>query len=162
MSPIMAPFGSLFLLPFLFVSIFALDPCFFPNGKIANSAASCWDTDGKQTVLCCQMGDLCLSNQICAATNDQSKELRYYRGACLDAKWADPKCPNMCPRLDRDDKIVPIHRCRGDKSGSKWYCGNDNPPDDEDCKMIDGDVDLPRTHLSLPHPNLLGCADEQD
>jgi hypothetical protein len=110
--------------------------------------------------LCCQVGDLCLSNQICAATNDR-KEFRYYRGACLDSKWTDPKCPNMCARPDRDDEVIPMHRCSGDKSGSKWYCGED-APDDEDCKVIDGDVELPRTHLTPSRPMLSVCADEQD
>ncbi|KAH6617578.1 hypothetical protein F5144DRAFT_498950 [Chaetomium tenue] len=138
----MAPFGSLFLLPFLFVSILALDRCFFPNRKVANFAASCWDTTRQQTVLCCQIGDLCLSNKICAATNDPSKEFRYYRGACLDSNWTDPGCPNMCRGPDGDDKIVPMHRCRGGKSDNEWYCGKDRPSD-EDCKEIDGDVALP-------------------
>lgn len=153
----MAPFGSLFLLPFLFVSIFALDRCFFPNGNVARSAASCWDTTRRQTVLCCEIGDLCLSNQICAATNDPSKEFRYYRGACLNSTWTDPGCPNMCRVPDRDDKMVPIHRCRGGKSGNKWYCGDKDRPSDEDCNEIDGDVELPGTQLAMSSSILSGA-----
>ncbi|KAK3291500.1 uncharacterized protein B0H64DRAFT_330575 [Chaetomium fimeti] len=139
----MAPFGSLFLLPFLFVSIFAdPDHCFFPDGTTARFAASCWNGTSGQTVLCCQTGDLCLSNQICAM-KDHSDEFHYYRGACIDSNWTDPGCPDFCPEPAGDDQIVPMHRCSGGKTMRKWYCGNGNRPADLDCKDIDGDVELP-------------------
>ncbi|KAK4244864.1 hypothetical protein C7999DRAFT_16914 [Corynascus novoguineensis] len=134
----------LFLLPlFLFSVLAGSDRCFFPNGKPAQSAASCWEADGNQTALCCQFGDLCLNNHVCAVKVDTG-EFSYYRGSCLDSTWSDPNCPHFCDGSDRDRRFVSLHRCSGDVTATKWFCENeDNIPDDRDCSSVDGDVELP-------------------
>ncbi|KAL2178419.1 uncharacterized protein P884DRAFT_291502 [Thermothelomyces heterothallicus CBS 202.75] len=94
MAAIMTSFCFLLLLlPLLFVSGSAdSDSCFFPNGKHAGSSASCWETNGNQTALCCQTGDLCLNNNVCAVKS-RTGTSSYYRGSCIDSTWSNPKCP---------------------------------------------------------------------
>jgi hypothetical protein len=149
MAPIMARLASLLVLPLLFLSAFAdSDRCFFPNGKLANFAAGCWDANGTQMALCCQSGDLCLSNRICASKLETNHgELRYYRGSCLDMSWSDPGCPRYCLERDRIDKVVPMRRC--EEPPTKWFCGN-APTDDDHCEPAEDDLEVPGMHANIP------------
>ncbi|AEO59398.1 hypothetical protein MYCTH_2065208 [Thermothelomyces thermophilus ATCC 42464] len=158
----MPSFGFLLLLlPLLFVSGSAdSDSCFFPNGKHAGSSASCWETTGNQTALCCQTGGLCLNNNVCAVKS-RTGTSSYYRGSCIDSTWSNPKCPHFCEGPGRNDGIVLLHRCSGDETATKWFCGNEKSgPDNKDCASVDGDVEIPdgiyvyatagNTPISLP------------
>jgi hypothetical protein len=65
------------------------NPCYFPNGFLASSFVPCSPNgDGG----CCAEGDFCTSLGYCISNS----EGYHYRGACTDATWFNPSCPDYC------------------------------------------------------------------
>jgi len=135
-TPTMELFGYLFLLLSLLSSTILADAggCYLPNGKSVDLAARCWDAGGGKTGLCCQSGDKCLNNTLCAG--QFAGEPFYYRGYCADASWKHPGCPKFCLGSDQKDHIPAVYRCNGDdkKKQGGWYCGGVGEPRDDDCE----------------------------
>jgi len=129
-------FGYLFLLLSLLSATILADTggCYLPNGKPVDLAARCWDAGGGQTGLCCQSGDKCLNNTLCAG--QFAGEPFYYRGYCADASWKHPGCPKFCLGSDQKDHVPAVYRCNGSdkKKQEGWYCGGTGEPRDDDCE----------------------------
>lgn len=142
MTPITAPFQALFLLPLLF--IFALsdsDRCYFPNGQ-PSAGVSCWDANLGQTGLCCEVGDRCINNTLCATHFFGNNIDYYYRGSCIDPTWSDPGCPKFCVDSSQNDRKVPVDRCHDDDNeGTRWYCKREGS--DSSCGPSSGYFELP-------------------
>jgi hypothetical protein len=75
--------------------------------------------------LCCQSGDLCLNNTLCAF---QSGLDYFYRGSCVSLDWSDPECPNFCVNPSEKNDLVPVYPCMGD---DQWVCGGKRNPTDD-------------------------------
>lgn len=143
------------LLLFLISSLFAVSQpsvCYFPNGTLAKTDAMCWNNSHHApTGLCCDQGDQCLSNALCAS--GVGAMLMYYRGSCLDSTWSSPECPNFCVSSEFENKAAPldVYRCADDKTRTQWYC-SDNPPPNEsaNCSLYDGSFTLPGTATKKP------------
>jgi hypothetical protein len=70
-------------------TVTATNPCFFPNGDLANNFVPCSPNgDGS----CCAESDFCTSLGYCIS---DSKGY-HYRGACTDSSWFNPSCPDYC------------------------------------------------------------------
>lgn len=107
------------LLPF-FAAVDAYDVeyiCHFRNGSQANSktAAVCWDAFLGVAGLCCQPGDLCLANTLCAKPASSS----FYAGFCTEPGWSSIGCLQFCAQ---QDVPVSVHRCMDNPA--MWYCSN--------------------------------------
>ncbi len=129
-------FGCLFfLLSSLFVVVFAdAGGCYLPDGKPVATAARCWDAAGGETGLCCQAGDKCFNNTLCAG--QFGGEPFYYRGYCTDSTWGSPGCPKFCVGSGQKDRTPAVYRCHGNgkKKQGGWYCGVDGEPRGDGCE----------------------------
>jgi hypothetical protein len=124
-ASIMAALGSLLLVTLFFVvALSETDRCYFPNGELGESAARCWDATLGPTSLCCQSGDLCLNNTLCANMNG-GRYTTYYRGSCISSSWSDPGCPKFCDNPFEDDQIVQVLPCSDAQPPTRWGCGGD-------------------------------------
>jgi hypothetical protein len=142
MTPIMLPLASLLRLSLLFGVVFSdHDRCYAPNGELAESFVSCWDPDLGPTGLCCEPGDQCLNNNLCAKKFIASSFL-FYRGSCLDSTWSDPACPNFCTDSWQADPKVYVYACT-DKDRTLWGC-------DEHASIKDGPCEFEAESLELP------------
>jgi hypothetical protein len=142
MTPIMLPLASLLRLSLLFGVVFSdHDRCYAPNGELAESFVSCWDPDLGPTGLCCEPGDQCLNNNLCAKKFIASSFL-FYRGSCLDSTWSDSACPNFCTDSWQADPKVYVYACT-DKDRTLWGC-------DEHASIKDGPCEFEAESLELP------------
>ncbi|KAK4151295.1 hypothetical protein C8A00DRAFT_17302 [Chaetomidium leptoderma] len=161
----MTLFDALLLLSLLFGSVFSdSGRCYFPDGQLAKFAVGCWDAPVGQTGLCCQSGDQCLNNTLCA-TKFVADEPLYYRGSCLDSTWSNSACPRFCLELSESDRILPVYRCADDDSQTRWYCGGDGGSADDSCAGgsfdLSGNMDVYATAGTKPKPSPVISSDEE-
>jgi hypothetical protein len=106
--------------------------CYYPNGDLASGDTPCSAAaDGSAThATCCGQGYACMSNNMCKATGQEdliAGASVYVRGSCTDKDWESGKCPQFCangnsPYFDNMSGGNGIGICKGNKSGSMFYC----------------------------------------
>ncbi|KAK4098386.1 hypothetical protein N658DRAFT_518018 [Parathielavia hyrcaniae] len=136
----MPPFDFLLLLPFLFSIVVRSElHCYVPNGEETKFAFPCWDASGDPTGLCCELGDMCLNNTLCAYDDGGSDGAYYYRGACISEDWLHQGCPNFCADPGQDKYMVEVSRCphKPWSPWSLWHCGGNSSASDDDLTCID-------------------------
>lgn len=104
--------------------------CYFPNGNTTNDAA-CNSNSTSST--CCGPGYACLSNNICALTENVNSDIMktspfYVRGGCTDKTWSSKDCPNFCKNATNGDNLgiggMGLGRCDGEGQVNRFYCRN--------------------------------------
>lgn len=152
MAPIKLFFNSFLLLPLLFLSAFSdPDRCYSPNGEVSKSLVACWHPDHGRTGLCCEPGDLCLNNTLCAKKGIASS-FQYYRGACLDHTWSDPGCPDFCTLDWQNVDTLNVYSCT-DRDGTHWSCDEHATLQDGPCFFDGGSFDIHGMRQISPRPS---------
>lgn len=57
--------------------IWALESCYYPDGRLIEADTPC-DPEAPNHSMCCARGDICLSNNLCFVPNIN----HYHRGVC--------------------------------------------------------------------------------
>ncbi|KAI1341765.1 hypothetical protein F5Y15DRAFT_375208 [Xylariaceae sp. FL0016] len=108
------------VLPTLFSSFFwrvtLAQPCYFPNGNLANQHISCQDGGASA---CCDPQSVCLTNGFCMSFH---QPYVLSRGSCTDQSWQSSTCPNQCQNFSKNGgcSIVLFNN----SGGSAEYCCN--------------------------------------
>ncbi|KAF2217555.1 hypothetical protein CERZMDRAFT_80282 [Cercospora zeae-maydis SCOH1-5] len=123
--------GTLVLLHFLLPLVSAQN-CYYPNGDVARTDASCFSDGGA----CCPLGWECLSNGLCYLENEDY----YGRYTCTDRSWGGD-CPQYCTSNNTAAGNEAIMPC----SDGSWCCDKNRDPTKPDCCDWDDkeEIDVP-------------------
>ncbi|KAM3420293.1 hypothetical protein BST61_g3578 [Cercospora zeina] len=123
--------GTLVLLHFLPPAVSAQN-CYYPNGDVARTDASCSSDAGA----CCPLGWECLSNGLCYLEDEDY----YGRYTCTDRSWGGD-CPQYCTSNNTAAGNEAIVLC----SDGSWCCDKNRDPTKPDCCDWDDkeEIDVP-------------------
>lgn len=115
---------------------FALAICYYPDGSV--SPQDLPRSDGNEDSTCCGPGYVCLSNNVCMATNlvpqvEGVYVSEYTRGSCTGKGWRSVNCPSFCvndksPKFDLVSGGMGMARCDNNTSADVYYCIDQNTP----------------------------------
>ena len=75
--------------------------CFYPNGVVAKDSHPCDLTAEENTCCSSGLGNVCLSNKLCA-----NGDGHVVRGACTDANWLSPACAYYCMSMKAKEHLL--------------------------------------------------------
>ncbi|PVI04965.1 hypothetical protein DM02DRAFT_651136 [Periconia macrospinosa] len=109
---------------------FVYATCYFPDGSSVQDTPC---NTGSTNSTCCSLGYACLSNHICALTDqvpaDSAKSSPpFVRASCTDRSWTSPECPSLCLNSTNGDNLglmgMGMKRCDAGGKTNRFYCSN--------------------------------------